>query len=128
MISGVRGEDDRDAEPRLFGEFLRPVRPRGQFAGREVIAEDQVSDVALVEVVVQGAGIERRDLHQPGLLLQGHPGKQVRHTLLNRQSPILVGVEHAVAVQILEGEIADLQQGGDPGVDLRLFWRAARRL
>ena len=51
VIPRVGGENNRDAKARFLGHFLRGIRARGQFAGGEVVAKDQVPDVTLVDVV-----------------------------------------------------------------------------
>ncbi len=67
-------------------------------------------------------------MYQPGLLLQGHSGKQVRDALVYRKSPILIWVKHSIAVQVLEREVPGLEQGRGTSVDFRLLCRGARRL
>jgi len=117
VIAWIRGEDNRDAEPRSLGDFLRRVRALREFSRAGVVAQDEISDVTLIDVVVQGVGVERGDLHQPGLLLERHPGEEVGDARADRQSPVLVGVQRAVPVQIPEREGAGLQQGADAAVD-----------
>ena len=100
----------RNAEPRSLCDLLSSVRAFRQLTGTKIVAQDQIADVPLIDVVVQRIGVEGGDLHQTGFLLEGHSRKQVRHARADRQSPIFVGVEYAVSVQILEREIPNFQQ------------------
>ena len=128
VISWIRCKDDGNAEPRSLCDLLRSVRAFRQLTGTKVVAQDQIADVALIDVVVQRIGVEGGDLHQTGFFLEGHSRKQIRHALVDRQSPIFVGVEYAVSVQILEREIPNFQQGARAVADASLLWRGTHRL
>lgn len=65
--------------------------------------------------------VERVDQHHAGLFLKRHPRHQIIDPFLDGQAPILVGVELAVTVCILELQTFNGQNALDPGADFRLF-------
>jgi hypothetical protein len=128
VIARIRCKDEGDAEARSLGDLLGRVRAFRQLTGTQVVAQDQIANVALIDVVVQGIGVERRDLHQTGFFLEGHSRNQVRRALLDRQSPVFVGVERTAAVQILERESPHFQHSAHAAADASLLWPGTRRL
>jgi hypothetical protein len=128
VIPWIRCKDDGNAEPRSLCDLLRSVRAFRQLTGTKVVAQDQIVDVPLIDVVVQRLGVEGGDLHQTGFFLEGHSRKQIRHALADRQAPIFVRVEYAVSVQILEREIPNFQQGAHAVADASLLGHGTHRL
>ena len=145
-MARVRHEEGRHAEARPLGHRLHRVQPcrhrlrvgvrpvdelthvpaedrfrrsrrveDGRPAGERVRPVDRL----LVERAA-GAHLERRADHEPGLLLERHPTDEVGHALLDGPAPVLVGVELAVLVEVLEEKAVDLQQRGDPRSHLGL--------
>ena len=147
MVARVVLEHHRDPEPGLFREFLHGIGIRRQLLGSDLVAaasrhhaavagvgrrcrrraQDEAGHLLVVDVVerrrrhrTRAAGIVVVDHHHPDLLLRRHLRHEIIDAGVDRKPPILVGIELAIGVEVLELVAADGQYG------LRL--RADRRL
>jgi hypothetical protein len=115
-VTRVGIERDGYAERGLRGHVLQQIVP-----ARRVARAGQPQRVEMVHALVAGKGagrvremlltlhdvavrsrLQNRHHHEAGLVIQGHPGQQVRDTLVRRQGRIFVGLHDAVAVEVAE--------------------------
>jgi hypothetical protein len=113
-VPRVAGEGDRDAVRGLLRQFLHRVLPADRLAHRGQLAHVEVAEVEPGHQVprrlraerprhVVGAGLAHPGDHveqQTGLLRNRQPGEEVRDALGGGQAWVLVGVQHAVAVEV----------------------------
>ena len=125
MIAWVRFEDRRDAEASRFAHLLNGVGELRHFVRRHLRTEERVASIpgrvrhgvaeneASHLLLKEQLACQERDLpacvgvqlvnHQhPGLLVQRHLRKQIGDAGLNRLSPVFVGVDIAVFVEVSE--------------------------
>ncbi len=57
--------------------------------------------------------------HHPGLLVECHPAHKVADTFIGGQAPVLVGLEFAVAIRVLETIATVRQHRLGPSLDMR---------
>ena len=76
------------------------------------------------------AGVQRVDQHEPGLFLQRHAADEIADARLDRPAPVLVRIELAAAVGVLEAQAVDREHGAaahaDGGLGLGAWTRATR--
>ena len=151
IILAVGGEGDRDAQPSFLRHGLHLVVGIYLLVRRAVGVVEVMRDAKLVDVnphgvvaavvgaLLQVEGIRVGEVHagivaaradviqQHGLFLQRHLGEQVRHAVLGVRAPVLVHVQLAVAVQILELQTVYLDQLLDGRAQSDLGVRSADR-
>ena len=66
------------------------------------------------------AGVQRVDEHEPGLLLERHAAHQIADARLDRPAPVLVGIELAAAVGVLEAQAVHREHGAAADADAGL--------
>jgi hypothetical protein len=104
----------------------------GHVRAGDRIAEDEAVHLLRVDVVrgyrrrrasfpglLVARGIHRVDQHQAGFFVQGHPSNQVINPFGDRAPPILVRVQLAVAIEVLEGKAVDFDDVLDPRFECR---------
>ena len=147
MIAGVVLEHDRDAQPLPLGERLDGVgeighlprrdgdtakrRRRGGVAGiafrPDDVAQHEAAHLLRLDERGRGrrqrtaaAGVQRVDQHEPGLLLERQAADQVADARLDGAPPVLVRIELAAAVGVLEAQAVDREHGAAAHANGRL--------
>ena len=125
LAVGVDGHQGGNAEVQALAQLLDQVDPDGVvhvlLGGRAQVAGDAApaaaGDVGIAAVIlagklglVGGEGAPAAVGQVGGDLLAAHLVGQVAGAGLRVQPPVLIGVQRAVAVQVLEGEAAGLEQ------------------
>ncbi len=152
VVARVRDEEHRGAEAAPFRQLLHGVEPGRHRPRVAVLPVDELHDVALGEGVRGRRGDERhrspaervgavdrllahgtarphgerRADHEARLLLQGHLGGEVPRALGHGEPPVLVGVEAAVLVEVLEESAVHPEKLHHPSAELGLGRRHPR--
>ena len=107
----------RDTVAERLGELLHVIVPAGGHFGAFHRGHEDGSEVVLREELTLcvsdfrcAHGLVAAVQHQAGDFLDGKLGGQILGTGFGGKPPVLVGVQRAIAVQILEGEAVHDQQ------------------
>ena len=138
VVAGVVLEDQRDAQAGAFGHFLELVGVSGQLLRRDPEAaatrdhaavahigrtpcgraQDEPGHFLVVDVVRRGrrdgtaaARVVVVDHHHADLFRVTHLRDEIVDALINRQTPVFIGIQLPVAVGVLELFAVHAQQG-----------------
>ena len=135
VMARIGADRHGDAEPRLFGDLLEHVALRGQHRRRAAEPRDHVVHLHVLDQppvrrrVVAGADARPAGLpgsargavhHRPRLLLERHPRHEVARPRGGRESPILVGIDLPIAIEVPEAIPALLDDRRAPRPERRL--------
>jgi hypothetical protein len=135
VVSRIGTDRDGDAESASLRDLLQRIVLGRKGVGRTPEARDHAVHVGVDDerpvgrrvVLAADAGTTHRSAgargamhHRAGLLLDRHVSDEIAGASLGGETPVLIGVEHAVAVEVLETQAVVFEDRGAPRAQVDL--------